>query len=191
VAAGDESIPRLYTRTGDRGTTGLAGGARVDKDSPRIHAYGTFDELGSELGVVEGFLPPSLTEIRGTIRRLQHELFIAQTELAAAPGAKPAAVRIEARHVERLEADIDHYDAAHPELRTFVLPRGAPAGAQLHVARTIARRAERALWTLNRTEPQRAELLQWTNRLSDLLFALALATNHALGVAEVAPDYST
>lgn len=191
MAAGDESIPRLYTRTGDRGTTGLAGGARVDKDSPRIHAYGTLDELGSELGVVEASLPASLTEIRETIRRLQHELFLAQTELAAAPGAKPPAVRIEARHVTRLEADIDRYDAAHPELRTFVLPRGAPVSAQLHVARTVARRAERALWTLHRTEPQRAELLEWTNRLSDLLFALALAANHALGVAEVAPDYST
>jgi cob(I)alamin adenosyltransferase len=191
VAAGDENIPRLYTRTGDRGTTGLAGGARVDKDSPRIRAYGTFDELGSQLGLVEAAVPDSLAELRGTVRRLEHELYVAQTELAVAPGAKPPTVRIEARHVQRLEADIDHFDAAHPELRTFVLPRGSPAAAQLHVARTVARRAERELWTLNRSEPQRAELLEWTNRLSDLLFAMALAANHALGVAEVAPDYST
>jgi cob(I)alamin adenosyltransferase len=191
VAAGDENIPRLYTRTGDRGTTGLAGGARVDKDSPRIRVYGTFDELGSQLGLVEAELPDSLSDVRAVVRRLEHELYIAQTELAAAPGAKPPVARIEARHVLRLETDIDRFDAAHPELRSFVLPRGSRAATQLHVARTIARRAERELWTLNRTETQRPELLQWTNRLSDLLFALALATNHALGVAEVPPDYST
>jgi cob(I)alamin adenosyltransferase len=181
VATGDESIPRLYTRTGDRGTTGLAGGARVDKDSARIRAYGTFDELGSQLGLVEADLPEALTDARTVIRRLQHELYVAQSELAVAPGAKPAAHRIEARHVTRLESDIDRFDAAHPELRSFVLPHGARATA----------RAERELWTLNRTEPQRPELLEWTNRLSDLLFAMALATNHALGVAEVAPDYTT
>lgn len=191
MAAGDENIPRLYTRTGDRGTTGLAGGARVEKDSARIRVYGTFDELGSQLGLVEAELPDSLIDARTAVRRLEHELYIAQSELAVATGAKPPAHRIEAHHVARLESDIDRFDAAHPALRSFVLPRGARATAQLHVARTIARRAERELWTLQRSEPQREELLQWTNRLSDLLFALALATNHALGVAEVAPDYST
>ncbi|MGA8543396.1 MAG: cob(I)yrinic acid a,c-diamide adenosyltransferase [Thermoplasmata archaeon] len=191
MAAGDESIPRLYTRTGDRGTTGLAGGARVDKDSPRIRAYGTFDELGAQLGLLETDLPDSLVDFRQTVRRLEHELFIAQSELAVTPGAKPPTHRIESRHVSRLESDIDRFDAAHPELRSFVLPRGSRAAAQLHVARTVARRAERELWELNRTEPQRPELLTWTNRLSDLLFALALAANHALGVTEVAPDYST
>ncbi|MGA9840427.1 MAG: cob(I)yrinic acid a,c-diamide adenosyltransferase [Thermoplasmata archaeon] len=191
MAAGDENIPRLYTRTGDRGTTGLAGGARVEKDSARIRVYGTFDELGSQLGLVEAELPDSLIDARTAVRRLEHELYIAQSELAVAAGAKPPAHRIEAHHVARLESDIDRFDAAHPALRSFVLPRGARATAQLHVARTIARRAERELWTLQRSEPQREELLQWTNRLSDLLFALALATNHALGVAEVAPDYST
>jgi cob(I)alamin adenosyltransferase len=191
VAAGDESIPHLYTRTGDRGTTGLAGGARVAKDSDRIRAYGTFDELGSLLGIVEAELPDSLADARAVVRRLEHELYVAQSELAVGTGTKPPAHRIEANHVTRLEIDIDRFDAAHPALRTFVLPRGARAAAELHLARTVARRAERELWTLNRTEPQRPELLQWTNRLSDLLFALALAVNHALGIAEVAPDYST
>jgi cob(I)alamin adenosyltransferase len=190
VAAGDESIPRLYTRTGDRGTTGLAGGARVDKDSARIRAYGTLDELGSQLGVVAAELPATLGDARAVVARLQHELFLAQTELAAAPGGSPPAARIEARHVARLEADIDRFDAAHPELRSFVLPGGSRSAAAIHVARTVARRAERELWSLNRAEPQRTELLIWSNRLSDLLFALALAVNHALGVAEVAPDYS-
>jgi cob(I)alamin adenosyltransferase len=191
VASGDETIPRLYTRTGDRGTTGLAGGARVDKDSARIRAYGTFDELGAQLGVVESELPDSLSEAREVVRRLEHELFIAMSELAAGPGSKGPPNRIEPRHVERLERDIDRFDAAHPELRTFVLCRGAKPAAALHVARTVARRAERELWALHRFEPQRPELLTWSNRLSDLLFAMALATNHALGVAEVAPDYST
>jgi cob(I)alamin adenosyltransferase len=191
VAAGDENIPRLYTRTGDRGTTGLAGGARVEKDSARIRAYGTFDELGAELGLVSAELPESLAEVRATVRRLEHELYIAQTELASPPGTKLPAHRIEERHVTRLEGEIDRYDAAHPELRSFVLPGGSKPAAQLHVARTVARRAERELWALHRAEPQRTELLQWTNRLSDLLFALALAVNHSLGVVEVAPDYST
>ena len=191
MAAGDESIPRLYTRTGDRGTTGLAGGARVDKDSPRIRAYGTFDELGSQLGLAEAELPESLADVRATLLRLEHELYVAQSELAVGSGSKPPAHRIEVRHVRRLESDIDRFDALHPELRSFVLPRGSKPAAQLHLARTVARRAERELWTLNRTDPQRPELLEWTNRLSDLLFALALATNHALGVAELAPDYTT
>jgi cob(I)alamin adenosyltransferase len=191
VAAGDESIPRLYTRTGDRGTTGLAGGARVEKDSARIRAYGTFDELGSQLGVVEAELTASLPDVAVTLRRIEHELYIAQSELAVAPGAKPPSHRIEARHVARLESDIDRFDAAHPELKSFVLPRGSRVAASLHVSRTVARRAERELWALHRVEPQRTELLEWTNRLSDLLFAMALAANHSLGVAEVAPDYST
>jgi cob(I)alamin adenosyltransferase len=190
VAAGDESIPRLYTRTGDRGTTGLAGGARIDKDSARIRAYGTLDELGSQLGLVEAELPDSLSDAREVVRRVEHELYVAQAELATAPGPKPPAHRIEARHVARLEGDIDRFDALHPVLRSFVLPRGSRAASQIHVARTVARRAERELWALNRSEPQRAELLEWTNRLSDFLFALALAVNHALGVAEVAPDYT-
>jgi cob(I)alamin adenosyltransferase len=190
VAAGGESIPRLYTRTGDRGTTGLAGGVRVDKDSPRIRAYGAYDELGSVLGLTEAELPDALTEIRTLLRRLAHELYIAQSELAAAPGHTSRTPHIEQRHVVRLEQDIDRFDAAHPPLTSFVLPGGSPAAAHLHVCRTVSRRAERELWTLHRTDPQRDELLQWANRLSDLLFAVALAANHALGVSETAPDYS-
>jgi cob(I)alamin adenosyltransferase len=191
VATGGEIIPRLYTRTGDRGTTGLAGGARVDKDSPRIRAYGAYDELGAQLGLAEAELAPSLEEIRALLRRLEHELYIAQSELAAAPGHASKAPHIEARHVSRLEADIDRFDAQHPPLTHFAMPGGSTSAAQLHVCRTVSRRAERELWSLNRTEPQRAELLQWANRLGDLFFALALAANHALGVAENAPDYST
>jgi len=190
VAAGGESIPRLYTRTGDHGTTGLAGGARVDKDSPRIRAYGAYDELGAHLGLLASGLPEELASIRETVRRLQHELFVAQTELASGRAGKPPAHRIEARHVTRLEKDIDRFDGSHPPLSSFVLPGGSNAAASLHVCRTVARRAERELWALHRAEPQRKELLEWANRLSDLLFALALAANHALGVPETSPDYS-
>ena len=190
MAAGGESIPRLYTRTGDRGTTGLRGGARVEKDSARIRAYGTYDELGAHLGRVAVELPETLGEIRATVRRLEHELYVAQAELAARSPEGTPAHRIEDRHVRRLETDIDRFEAGHPALHSFVLPGGSRPAAELHIARAVARRAERELWTLHREEPVRAELLKWANRLSDLLFALALAANRGLGVNEVPPDYS-
>jgi cob(I)alamin adenosyltransferase len=190
VAAGGENIPRLYTRTGDHGTTGLAGGARVEKDSPRIRAYGAYDEVGSALGLAHALLPERLDDLRTEVRRLEHELFVAQSELAASPKGPGPSHRIEPRHVERLEHDIDRFDAQHPPLRSFVLPTGATPAAALHLARTVSRRAERELLALHRTEPQTDALLAWANRLSDLLFALALAANHALGVEETAPDYA-
>jgi cob(I)alamin adenosyltransferase len=122
--------------------------------------------------------------------RLQHELYIAQSEIATPPTAPAPAHRIEARHVKRLENELDEYTARVAERHLFVLPRGTAAGAALHVARTVARRGERELWALNRESPQRPELLQWMNRLSDLLFVLALAVNQEQGFAEVSPDYT-
>jgi cob(I)alamin adenosyltransferase len=112
------------------------------------------------------------------------------SEVACAPSAPPLEHRISSDHVRGLEAATDRFAEMAPALRSFVLPRGTPAAAELHVARTVARRAERELWHLHRTEPVRPELLQWTNRLSDLLFALALSVNAAAGVDETAPDYS-
>ena len=123
------------------------------------------------------------------MRRLEHELFVAQAELARAPAAGRPKQVITARQVERLEREIDRFDARHPPLTSFVLPGGSEAAATLHLARTVARRAERELVTLHREEPLDPQLLAWANRLSDLLFALALAANAALGVAEVPPDY--
>jgi cob(I)alamin adenosyltransferase len=190
VAAGGESIARLYTRTGDRGTTALAGGSRVEKDSPRVHAYGSYDELGGLLGLVEVELPPGLAEIRAVVRRLQSELYIAQSELATPARGPPPRHRIEARHVARLEADIERFEPSLGHLKSFVLSGGSRPAALLHLARTTARRAEREMWALHRSEALSPELLQWANRLSGLLFALALATNRALGVEEVPPDYS-
>ncbi|MCI4358349.1 MAG: cob(I)yrinic acid a,c-diamide adenosyltransferase [Thermoplasmata archaeon] len=188
---GGSSGTRLYTRTGDRGETGLAGGARVLKDSARITAFGTYDELGASLGLAEAFLPPPATALRALLVRLQHEIYIAQSELAVPPSSPPTKHRIEERHVRRLELDIDRYSARLEPLHSFVLPRGSRAGAQLHVCRTLARRAERSLWRLNRESPLRPAILQWSNRLSDLLFALALHVNRIQKVVELPPNYST
>ncbi len=124
------------------------------------------------------------------MRRLSHELFVAQAELARAPGTTAKTPPIDHAKVERLEREIDRWDAEHPPLTSFVLPAGSTGAAALHVARTVSRRAERELVALHHAEPVDAELLAGATRLSDLLFALALATNHALGVAEVPPDYS-
>ena len=190
MAAGGESIARLYSRTGDNGTTALTGGSRVDKDSPRVRAYGAYDELGAILGLTEVELPPKLGEIRAIVRRLQSELYVAQSELATPPGPQAPRYRIEARHVVRLEADIERFEDSHSGVRTFVLSGGSRPGALLHLARTIARRAEREVWSLHRAEPLSPQLLSWANRLSGLLFALSLVTNRALGVSEVPPDYS-
>jgi len=190
VAAGGESIARLYTRSGDHGTTALAGGSRVDKDSPRIRAYGTYDELGALLGLVEVELPQTLDEVRAIVRRLQNELFVAQAELASPGDSHPPKHRVEQRHVDRLESDIARFEGSHDRLHHFVLSGGSRPAALLQLARTVSRRAEREVWQLHRTEPVRAEFLSWSNRLSGLLFALALAVNQGLGVSEVAPDYS-
>jgi cob(I)alamin adenosyltransferase len=125
------------------------------------------------------------------VRRLQDEVFVAQAELARDPASPRDGPTLGPKHVERLEHDIDVFDARHPPLRGFVVPGGAPPAAMLQVARTVARRAERELVGLNAGEPVDPSLLAWANRLSDLLFALALATNHALGLAESAPRYDT
>jgi cob(I)alamin adenosyltransferase len=124
------------------------------------------------------------------LERLQHELFIAQAEIAAAPGASSPPHRIGPQHTARLEGEIDRFDAQHPPSRSFVLPGGSTPGAALHICRTVARRAERELLVVHEEAPVSDDLLAWANRLSDLLFALALAVNQAMGVPETAPDYT-
>ena len=155
----------------------------------RIRAYGAYDELGSWLGLTRSLLPDSLAELRGLLERLGHELFVVQAELARAPTAPRPVPAIAPRHVERLEREIDAFTAPLPPLKSFVLPGGSSAASALHVARTLARRAERELVALNGTEPVDPLLLAWANRLSDLLFALALSVNHTLGVGETPPRY--
>ena len=164
------------------------GGQRVAKTSLRIAAFGDLDEVGAHLGRARASLPPGREELAALLERLQHELFVVQAELATTAGAP--AHRIEARHVSRLEGDIDRYSKELTDLGSFVLPGGGSVGAELHVARTVARRAERGLWALHALEPVRPELLIWANRLSDLLFALALHANRLDGVREIPPDYT-
>ena len=190
MAAGGTRPTRLYTRTGDHGTTALAGATRVGKDSLRLEAYGALDELASWIGWVTSQLPASLEELHPLLRRVEHELFLAENELAAPEGRDPRGGRIEARHVRRLEEAIDRYSAPADRVRSFVLPGGSAPSAGFHVARTVARRAERDFWRLNAVEPQSPKLGEWLNRLSDLFFALALWANDVLGVPEVPPDYA-
>ncbi len=182
---------KVYTRRGDGGETSLFGGARVPKDAVRVGAYGGVDELNAALGVALASLDdPDLTE---GLRGIQSSLFDLGGELAT-PDVEERETRgkgiprVQAADVEALEAWIDRLDAEIEPLQSFILPGGAPAAAQLHLARTICRRAERELVSLARAE-QVAELpLRYLNRLSDLLFTLARAVNQRAGVAE--PEWS-
>jgi cob(I)alamin adenosyltransferase len=178
-------MTRIYTRTGDAGETGLFGGQRVSKSDLRVSAYGTVDELNALLGVVRAAGPGS--EIDAVLDRVQHHLFDLGAELAT-PAGSPAAARVPrvaAGWVEVLERDIDRFDAALPSLRAFILPGGTPVAALLHLARTVARRAEREIVALGAREPLNPEVLKFANRLSDLLFVLARTANLA-GGSEVA-----
>jgi cob(I)alamin adenosyltransferase len=154
-----------------------------------VRALGGYDELAAQLGVAEAFLSDRPEE-QALLRRLSHEVFIANSEIASPGAPSKKAARIEARHVRRLEEETDRLSASLDPVHSFVLPRGGPGGAHLQLARAVARRAERELWALHADEPQREELLQWANRLSSLLFALALVVNRSRGFAEIPPDYS-
>jgi cob(I)alamin adenosyltransferase len=160
-------LSRIYTRTGDDGTTGLGDGSRVPKDSLRVEAFGTVDELNSAIGVLLATpdIPPG---VRASLTEVQHELFDLGGELCI-PGHRA----IEAEHVARLEKSLDEFNDALPPLKEFILPGGGPAAAACHLARAIARRAERRMWTLAHSERVSAEVAKYLNRLSDLLFVLA------------------
>jgi cob(I)alamin adenosyltransferase len=160
-----DRLTRIYTRRGDDGTTGLADGGRLSKDSRRIEALGCLDELNSLIGVVIAHAgssaPVELVEV-------QHQLFEVGAELAA-PGAK----RLQAGDVGSLEQALDHHNGRLPPLREFILPGGDLATAHCHLARSVCRRAERRLVELGRSEALNPETLRYINRLSDLLFVLA------------------
>ncbi len=167
---------KLYTRTGDRGQTGLFGGRRVSKDDPRVEAYGSIDELNAALGVVAAKLRQRA--VIAVVQSIQNELFNIGAELASDQPVRrgkrsTASFELDASKVAELESLIDQYDAAVPELRTFILPGGSEASALLHLARTIGRRAERATVTLAAQEPVSDVVLAYLNRLCDLLFVLA------------------
>jgi cob(I)alamin adenosyltransferase len=160
-------LSKIYTRTGDDGTTGLGDGRRVAKDDPRVEAYGTVDELNSAVGLVLALpqLPPAVATC---LTQVQHELFDLGGELCI-----PGHSIIGAEHVTRLEETLDSFNDGLPALKEFILPGGGPAAAACHLARTIARRAERRLCSLARVERVTPESIQYLNRLSDLLFVIA------------------
>jgi cob(I)alamin adenosyltransferase len=160
-------LSKIYTRTGDDGTTGLGDGSRVPKEDARVEAYGSVDECNSALGTVLA-LPGIPSAVREVLTRIQHELFDLGGELCI-PGHRA----IETSHVTALEEALDRFNEDLPPLKEFILPGGGPAAAACHVARTVCRRAERRAWALARSASVAAELLQYLNRLSDLLFVIA------------------
>ena len=173
---------KLYTRSGDTGTTMLFGGGRMPKDHLRVEAYGTVDELNSTLGVALSFLPARGT-IPKALRGVQNELFNIGSELASGTkgkAAEKARLFLDAdAKIATLERLIDEYDAKVPPLRTFILPSGSQGGALLHLCRTVCRRAEREVVRLSHEEPVNPDILSYLNRLSDLLFVLARYVNKA------------
>ena len=181
-------ITRVYTRTGDDGTTSLGGGQRVGKDAPRIEAYGTVDELNSAIGVA---LASGVNEaIAVPLRTIQNELFHLGSDLCILEEdkAKRPVPRIEERHVVALEKLMDRLSEELPPLENFVLPGGTLGAAQLHVARTVCRRAERLLVALARAEAVGPWTVRYLNRLSDALFVMARHENKRRGVPDVLWD---
>jgi cob(I)alamin adenosyltransferase len=180
-------INRVYTRTGDDGTTGLVGGARAPKDSARIEAYGTVDELNAHLGVVRLALARSAAGPRldPILVRVQNELFNLGADLAT-PDAERRKRQpgVAQRHVEKLEEEIDALNEGLPELRSFVLPGGGEVSACLHIARTVCRRAERRTLTLGRSDDLPEHAVVYLNRLSDALFVFSRFAAHADGQPE-------
>lgn len=181
------SMPkRIYTRTGDDGTTSLFGGDRVDKGNPRIDAYGTVDETNSIVGVARSHLvgEPGADRLDPVLGDVQEELFVLGADLATPVDAKPVVPRVKTLHVDRLEDRIDAFDADLDPLESFVLPGGAPVGASLHSARTVCRRAERLVVQARSSIPINEEPVVYLNRLSDLLFVLARWANKQAGMRE-------
>jgi cob(I)alamin adenosyltransferase len=181
-------ITRVYTRTGDDGTTGLGGGQRVAKDSLRIEAYGTVDELNSHIGVA---LSGGLAEgVASALRSIQNDLFHLGSDLCILEEdkARIPVPHIEARHVEALEKLMDRLSEGLPALQNFILPGGCPGAAALHVARTVCRRAERILVALAREEAIGPFTVRYVNRLSDALFVMARSENRSRGVPDVLWD---
>ena len=199
---------KIYTRTGDKGTTGLYGGPRVSKDNKRIEAYGTVDELNSTIGLVraalsspsrteygaqhtgegaptpDGGATPAEAELDAWLERLQHELFDLGADLATPLSAKVKISRVVTESVDRLENDIDSFEEVLDPLKAFILPGGSAPAAHLHAARTVCRRAERRVIKLAGEEEINQTCVVYLNRLSDALFSAARWINRALGHAD-------
>ncbi len=167
-------LNRIYTRTGDDGTTGLVDGVRRPKHDLRIEAYGTVDEANSAIGLARAALDP-VSPLQPVLARIQNDLFDLGADLATPAG--DGALRVVASQVARVEADIDALNARLEPLRSFVLPGGSAAAAGLHLARTIVRRAERLVSALQTVEAVNPDVLRYLNRASDLLFVAARVAN--------------
>ena len=185
------AINRVYTRRGDQGETSLAGGQRVPKDGLRIEAYGTVDELGAFLGAARATAAElaaretRLAELAAILLRVQHELFNLGSILATLPeDVHPRQARVTDAEVVQLEREMDRMNAALPDLRSFVLAGGSRLDADLHVCRTVCRRAERACVALSRAESIPPEAVRYLNRLSDALFVWARWACHVTGAPE-------
>ena len=176
---------KIYTRTGDRGSTGLFGGPRVSKDDARIEAYGTVDELNAALGVARNAAVGEVVD--GQLEQIQHELFAMGAELATPDPEKHGTRVLEKSHSSRLEQWIDEHEAGLSPLTNFILPAGNQGACALHLARGICRRAERRVVTLCQIPDQEVsdELAVYLNRLSDLLFVLSRVANASAGDLEV------
>jgi cob(I)alamin adenosyltransferase len=173
---------KIYTKTGDEGETGLWGGLRVAKDTIRVHAYVTVDEFNATIGLARAHgLPESIDTLLASI---QNQLFVVGADLAT-PGDAANIPRVHESDVTMLEQAIDMLEQQLPALTQFILPGGSIAAAQLHLARTVCRRAERYVVTLAREEACNAVIGVYLNRLSDFLFVAARAANHLTGVTDV------
>lgn len=177
-------ITKVYTKTGDKGTTSLVGGVRIKKSSERIEAYGTVDELSSQLGLLAAYLDDG--EEKDAIERIQNTLFNVCSYLATDTTQTPLypSAKLNEGEIEGVEAAIDAILAELPEKQGFVLPGGTVAAAQAHVCRAVCRRAERRIVALSDTAPLSDDIMRYVNRLSDYLFVLAKKLNHLAGRKE-------
>lgn len=177
---------KIYTRTGDDGTTSLFGGERVGKGNPRIDAYGTVDEVNSLVGKARAHLEdePGFDRLDPVLQRVQEDLFVVGADLATPMNAKPVVPRIDDEHVDAIEALIDEFDSELEPLKQFILPGGTPGASTLHTARTACRRAERLIVQASASTPINEQAPVYLNRLSDLLFVLARWANRQAGVRE-------
>lgn len=178
-------MPKIYTRTGDTGTTSLFGGNRVPKYHPRIQAMGAVDETNAALGAAAAALPVESESLRSLLLRLQHELFILGADLATPENSKVAVPRIGAEHIQELEKAIDESESDLERLQYFILPGGTQTASMLHLARGICRRAERSISENIELISSNSYILQYLNRMSDLLFVLARRANHEADIPDV------
>lgn len=180
-------MPKIYTRTGDDGTTGLIGGKRVMKDTPRIEACGSLDELNAGIGVVRSHALPD--DVDRALQRVQENLFRIGAELASPEDSGRRGPGFGDEDIRNLENEIDNLERDLTPLKHFILPGGTRAGAQLHLARALARKTERRCVSLSRIEKLNPRILHYLNRLSDLCFVLARCINRQQSLPEAQPTF--